>query len=88
MEARERPSKRRFFLFCLPALVSREFIGLKKRKKKKKQENSIGVLSILDLWEKETENALLRQAHILLISSIVFTLYCMFSSSLGRESKA
>ena len=87
MEARERPSKRRFFLFCLPALVSREFIGLKKRKKKRK-ENSIGVLSILDLWEKETENALLRQPHILLISSIVFTLYCMFSSSLVRESKA
>ena len=70
-------------------LVSREFTGLKKRKKKKKQENSIGALSILDFWEKLKQRMLLlRQAYILLISSIVFTLYCMFSSSLGRESKA
>ena len=76
------------FLLCLPALVSREFTGLKKQRKKN-QENSIGALSILDFWEKLKQGMLLlRQAYILLISSIVFTLYCMFSSSLGRQSKA
>ena len=78
-----------FWGVCLPALVSREFTGLKKKKeKKKKQENSIGrALSILDLWEKKQRMLLLCQAYILLISSIVFTLYCMLSSSLVRERK-
>ena len=68
------------FLFCLPTSVSREFTGLKKKERNKNQENSIGVLSILDLWEKETENATFTSSIYTLdfVNSIYVVLHVYF----------